>query len=210
MTFAAGGHPAAPYGPGSPPPAAPRKRAWGRVVLGVLGILVVAVPMLVAALVILVGVSRVETLDPEAQGAIPGTLELDADEGTTYVVALGSGFVREIGGNFNTSWALDIRCTITHPDGTQDEIRGDRQTSSVTKAGTYASIGRFEGRGGATDVDCVATDTTVFGEEPELPGIVHETNATLQWVGIGLAVGACAVALACTGLIVWGVRGKKV
>jgi len=212
MTFTAGGVPSSPYGPGSPPPAAARKRSWGRVVLGVLGILLVAVPMLIGSLVILVGVSHVETWDPEVQGIVPGTLELDAAEETTYVVALGTGFRNETGTGFkfNTSWALDIRCTITHPDGAREEIRGDRQTSGVTKAGRYASIGRFEGRGGATTVDCLATEDDVFGEEPELPGIVHETDATLQWVGLGLLIGAFAVALGCAGLIVWGVRGRRV
>ncbi|WP_183094821.1 hypothetical protein [Nocardioides stalactiti] len=189
-----------------------RKRGWGRIIGGVLGIVLLAVPMLIGALVILVGVARWESFDPEAQGRVPGVLTLDADEGTTYVVALGTGIKNETGGgrSFNTSFAVDIRCTIRHPDGTEDTIRGDRQTSSVERAGDYASIGRFEGAGGTTEVDCTSTSKDVFGDELDLPAIVHATNATLQWVAWGLLLGSVAVVLGGVGLIVWGVRGKVV
>lgn len=189
-----------------------RKRGWVRVVLGILGIVFVAVPLLVGGLVIVVGVGRWETFDPEAQGRVPGSVTLDAEKGSRYVVALGTGFENETGGgrHFNTDFAVDIRCTITHPDGSEDSIRGDRQTTSVTRAGDYASIGRFEGRGGETTVDCISTSKDVFGEERDLPMIVHQTNQTLQYVGYGLIVGSVAVALAFVGLIVWGARGRRV
>lgn len=183
-----------------------------RIVLGVLSILFLAVPMLVAALVIIVGIGKWESLDPEAQGRVPGQVTLDADEGATYVVALGTGIINETGGGraFNTDVARDVRCTIRHPDGSEDSIRGDRQVSSVTRAGQYATIGKFEGEGGATELDCIATSTDVFGEERDLPMIVHESNQTLQYVGYGLLVGSVLVVLAGVGLIVWGARGKVV
>lgn len=189
-----------------------RKRGWVRIVLGILGILFVAVPMLIAALVIVIGVGRWESLDPEAQGRVPGQVSLDTEEGTTYVVALGTGIVNETGGgaSFNTDVARDVRCTIQHPGGGEDAIRGDRQTSSTTHAGDYATVGRFEGRGGETDVVCEATSKDVFGEERDLPMIVHESNQTLQYVGWGLLFGSVVVFLGCVGLIILGVRGKKV
>lgn len=190
----------------------PRKRSWVRIVLGVLGILFLAVPMLVAALVIIVGVGKWESLDPDAQGRVPGRVTLDADEGSTYVVALGTGIVNETGGGraFNTDVARDVRCTIRHPDGSEDSIRGDRQGSSVTRAGQYATVGKFEGEGGSTELECFATSKDVFGEERDLPMIVHESNQTLQYVGYGLLVGSVVVVLAGVGLIVWGARGKVV
>lgn len=188
------------------------KRSWGRIILGVVGILFLAVPLLVAALVILVGVARWETFDPEAQGRAPGQVELDTEEGTKYVVALGTGIKNETGGGraFNTSYAVDIRCTIIHPDGSEDEIRGDRQGSSVEIAGEYASIGAFDGKGDRTEVDCIATTDDVFGEELDLPLIVHETNRTLQWVGWGLLGGSVLVILGCVLMIVTGARGRVV
>lgn len=189
-----------------------RKRGWVRIVLGILGILFVAVPMLIAALVIVIGVAGWESLDPEAQGRVPGQVSLDTEEGTTYVVALGTGIVNETGGgtSFNTDVARDVRCAIRHPDGDEDSIRGDRQTSSTTRAGDYATVGRFEGRGGETEVDCEATSKDVFGEERDLPMIVHESNQTLQYVGWGLLIGSVVVFLGCAGLIVLGIRGKLV
>ena len=189
-----------------------RKRGWVRIVLGILGILFVAVPMFIAALVFVIGVAGWESLDPEALGGVPGHVSLDAEEGTTYVVALGTGIVNETGGStsFNTDVARDVRCTIRHPDGAEDSIRGDRQTSSVKRAGDYATVGRFEGRGGETEVDCEATSKDVFGEERDLPMIVHESNQTLQYVGWGLLIGSVVVFLGCVGLIALGVRGKKV
>ncbi len=188
------------------------KRRWGRVVLGIAGIVLLAVPMLVAALVILIGVARWESFDPEAQGRAPGQVELETEEGTTYVVALGTGFKNETGGGraFNTDYANDIRCTITHPDGSEDEIRGDRQGAAVERAGQYASIGAFDGQDGRTEVDCVATTEDVFGEELDLPMIVHETNRTLQYVGWGLLLGSIAVTLGCVLLIVTGARRRAV
>gem|GEM_PF-6477655 len=189
-----------------------RKRGWVKIVLGILGILFVAVPMLIASLVIVIGVAGWEALDPEAQGRVPGQVSLDTEDGATYVVALGTGLVNETGGGkaFNTDVARDVRCTIHHPDGGEDKIRGDRQTSSTTSAGDYATVGRFEGRGGETEVDCEATSKDVFGEERDLPMIVHESNQTLQYVGWGLLIGSIVVALGCVGLVVLGIRGKKV
>ncbi len=189
-----------------------RKRSWGRIVLGVVGILFLAVPLLVAALVILIGVARWETFDPEAQGRAPGQVEVDTEEGTKYVVALGTGIKNETGGGraFNTSFANDIRCTITHPDGTTDEIRGDRQVSKVERAGQYASIGAFDGQDGRTEVDCIATAEDVFGEELDLPMIVHSTNRTLHWVGWGLLGGSVLVIGGCALVIVTGARGRVV
>lgn len=189
-----------------------RKRGWVRIVLGILGILFVAVPMLVAALVIVIGVGRWESLDPEAQGRVPGQVTFDAEDGTTYVVALGTGIINETGGgrSFNTDVARDVRCTIRHPDDSEDTIRGDRQTSAVTRSGQYASVGQFEGRGGTTVLDCFATSTDVFGEERDLPMIVHGSNQTLQYVGYGLLIGSAVVVLGCAGLIVFGARGRAV
>jgi len=189
-----------------------RKRGWARIILGVLGIFFLAAPMLIASLVIIVGIGKWESLNPDAQGRVPGQVTVDTDEGSTYVVALGTGIINETGGgsSFNTDVALDVRCTILHPDGSEDSIRGDRQTSSVTRAGQYATVGKFKGKGGSTELDCYATSTDVFGDERDLPMIVHESNQTLQYVGYGLLLGSVVVTLASVGLIVWGVRGKVV
>lgn len=187
-----------------------RKRGWVRIILGILGVVFVAVPMLLAALVILIGVARWESFDPDAQGRVPGRVTLDADSGTTYVVALGTGIKNETGGgrSFHTDVAHDVRCTIHHPDGSEDSIRGDRQKNAVSRTGEYASVGQFEGKGGTTDLDCVVTSKDIFGEERDVPMIVHESNQTLQYVGYGLLIGSVVLTLGCVGLIVLGVRGK--
>lgn len=201
------------YVGGSAPPghvvAPARRRGWVKIVVAVLGTILVAVPLLVGGFVVTIAVSRVGSISPDAQGRVPGDLSFDADDGRTYAVALGTGIVNETGGGraFHTAVAHDIRCTITHPDGDTDEIRGDRQASSV-ETGNYASVGEFEGRGGETMVDCTSTSNDVFGDERDLPMIVHGINTTLRYVGYGLIAGGVVVLLGCLGLLFWGIRGR--
>ncbi|HMJ76617.1 MAG TPA: hypothetical protein VK507_11630, partial [Iamia sp.] len=112
-------------GIGYPPPAAPRgRRRWGRIIFGILGIVFVALPLLAVGIVLLVGSTVAGQLDPEAEGRVPGEVTLDAGD-ERYVVALGSS-----PGNGTRSErrvfadeANQVRCTVTHPDGSTSELR---------------------------------------------------------------------------------------
>lgn len=195
------------------PSAAPpvRKRRWGRILAGSLGLLLFALPLLVGGLVVAIASSAWNASDPEAQGRVPGTMSLDAEDGRKYVVALGNGRVNEQGRRrgFNETIASDIRCTITHADGTTDKVRGDRQGTSVSRH-NYATVGTFRGRGGETVVDCTSTSKDVFGDERDLPMIVHDINGTWRVVWIALLVAGTVVGLLAGGLLAWGIRGSPV
>lgn len=186
-----------------------RKRRWGRIVTGSLALLLLALPLLVGGLVVAIASSAWNAGNPEAQGRVPGTMTLDAEDGRKYVVALGSGIVNETGRRrgFNETVALDIRCTITHADGTQDKIRGDRQGSSVSRH-NYATVGTFRGRGGEASVACTSTSKDLFGDERDLPMIVHDINATWRWVWIGLLIAGGVVGLLAGALLATGIRGS--
>lgn len=195
---------------GASRPGAPRgRRRWGRIVVGILLIVFVSVPALVVGLVLVVGNQVAATLDPEAEGRVPGQVTFDA--GTErYVVALGS---RPTSGTRSerrvfTDEAAQVRCTVTHPDGEESELRGDRQGTSVQGA-DYETVGEFTGRGGATTVACAFTDEAdLFGTTNDAPLIVHDKREELLYGGIALIGVAVVVALLATGLVVWGARRR--
>ncbi len=188
-----------------------RKRRWGRVLAGSLGLVLVALPLLVGGLVVAIASSAWNAGDPEASGRVPGSMSLDAEDGRKYVVALGNGLFNEPGRRrgFNETVATDIRCTITHADGSIDTVRGDRQGSSVSRH-NYATVGTFHGKGGETVVDCTSTSKDLFGDERDLPMIVHDINGTWRLVWVGLLVAGSLVGLLAGGLLAWGIRGSPV
>ncbi|WP_182377919.1 hypothetical protein [Nocardioides sp. WS12] len=188
-----------------------RKRRWGRVLVGSLGLLLLALPLLAGGLVVAIASSAWNAGDPEGEGRVPGSMSLDAEDGRKYVVALGNGLFNEPGRRrgFNETVATDIRCTITHPDGSTDKVRGDRQGSSVSRH-NYATVGTFQGKGGETSVDCTSTSKDLFGEERDLPMIVHDINGTWRWVWIGLLIAGAVVGLLSGALLASGIRGSPV
>lgn len=203
MAFAGPG-----YGSWQPdtPSAGPRRRRWGRIIAGVLA-LGLAVLLLIGGFVVLIGSTQWDAATPQAEGNLPGSVTLDAEADETYVVALGAAWDAPRR-SFNTDFALDVRCTITHPDGDDEEIRGDRQGSAVTRGGRYATIGTFDGRGGEATVACASTGKNVFGEEVDLPFLVHDRNGTLRVIWIVLFVAAAVVGVVGGLLLASGIRGR--
>ncbi|MGI9015582.1 MAG: hypothetical protein ACR2HR_00510 [Euzebya sp.] len=96
------------------------------------------------------GISRVTA---EAQTRMPGSVTLQTVEGVRYGVALDDrGLVRLDGGDEDVEVASTL-CTLTQPDGSQAEIRGD-VTSAAIQAGGITRFGFFDGMQGATTLDC--------------------------------------------------------
>lgn len=190
------------------------------------GTLIGGIAIAVVALVLLLSGIGAQTAsvwlnkrNPVAETQGPGKLSFDASD-NTYVIALGTS--EESWSNFELSkserWEKfrvydgDVnaaRCTIDHPSGKDERKRGDRQVTSVTLGVAYASVGRFDGRGGKTTVECTFDPPTVtrFGDgenlgkrkvERTVPFMVHRTGgwlSTLGWIAIGAAVLLGALAL---------------
>ncbi len=195
--------------PGSPPPppgsaatggaAATGSRGpvrWGRVIGGVAILLLLAVPCLVATVLVAVVGTHLDRQSAVAEGRAPGTLTFDA--GTDrYVIALstkpdgwlpsGTRSERRV----RSSDAVDARCTVTHPDGTTSSIRGDRQASATSVQRVYETVGVFTGKGGETTVECrfdPAED--LLGSVTESPVIVHPESSTRRVALWGSLAGA--------------------
>jgi hypothetical protein len=187
----------------------PRRR-WGRIIVGILGIVFLAVPLLIVGVVLLIGTTIAGQIDPEAEGRVPGEVTFDAGD-ERYVVALGSrpGSGTRSERRVFTGESAQVRCTVTHPDGSTSDLRGDRQATSVETTGNYETIGEFTGKGGETTVECVFTsETDALGTVNDAPLIVHDKNEELQYVGFGLIAASVVVIAVSVLLIVTGARRR--
>lgn len=217
---------AAPTGPPpfGPPPSGPArpgkvKVRWLRVLGGVAVIGFLALPCLLVGVVLLASSSFLARTDPVAEGRSPGRVTFDAGR-ERYVIALGAKpdgifdgltrterrqkfLVRE--GDANES-----RCTVTHPDGTTSEIRGDRQAFSETFSNVYATIGEFDGKGGETTVECrFDPSEDMLGTPTEAPLMVHSARTGLRYLSWGLVIGSLVLGGLGTLLILWGTVWRK-
>lgn len=216
------GMPAAPGSSGgldAAPGGARGRVRWGRVVLGAL-VELLAILVLVAGIVAAAAGPFILRGDALADGRAPGTIEFDA--GTSrYVIALGDPEHGSIFDGLSRSERLarfrvresdqnQARCTVTHPDGSSSEIRGDRQASSTFAFDRYATVGEFTGKGGPTSVACRFDPTEDrLGTPTEAPFMVHPANRIAQYLGIGLILGAVVLAGVGTLLILWGTIWRK-
>lgn len=192
---------------------------WGKVVLGVM-VAFLAVLVLVGGIIAAVAGPFFLRADALADGRAPGAIELDA--GTSrYVIALGDpeqGSIfdgmtrseRRARYRIRESDQNHARCTVTHPDGSTSEIRGDRQASSTFAFDRYATVGEFTGEGGPTSVACrfdPAED--LLGTPTEAPFMVHPANRLAQYLGVGLIVGSLVLGGLATLLILWGTVWRR-
>ena len=173
---------------------------WCRVIAGVLILLVIALPALLGAVGSLVVGTVAGRQNPVAEGRAPGTIAFEAVAGQSYTVALSAkaeGLLDVISGTetrgtmrqkyrVRDSDASQARCTITHPGGATKAIRGDRQASSTVFGTVYATVGRFDGQAGRTEIACrFDPPKDLLGTATETPLMVHEPSS-LTAVGWGL------------------------
>jgi len=179
---------------------------WGRVVAGILLIVVLGLPCILGAVGVSVATTAYDRRHPTAEGRAPGSLTFRADE-KRYVVALSAKPDGLFDGLSRTERrqkfrvregdANEARCAVAHADGTTQRLRGDRQTTSTVVGTTYATVGEFDGRGGLTVVRCsFDPPRDLLGTVTETPLMVHPVHQTLRilfWVL--LAAGLVAVGL---------------
>jgi hypothetical protein len=175
---------------------------WGRVLAGIAVIVFLGVPCLVAAIAVSAGGTLYHRSHATAAGRAPGTLTFAAAR-ERYTIALSAeldGSLRSLFGLSRTERrarfrvrdgeASEARCTVVHPDGSHDQIRGDRQTASTTVSNSYATVGEFDGKGGRTRVSCrFDPPRDLLGTVTETPLMVHEATATIRYLGWGLFIG---------------------
>jgi hypothetical protein len=192
---------------------------WKRVVLGV-AVDIVAMVVLVVGIIAAVAGSFVLRDAALADGRAPGTIEFEAGS-SRYVIALGdpengsfldglSRSERRDRYHVRESDQNEARCTVTHPDGSTSDIRGDRQASSTFAFNRYATVGEFTGKGGTTSVECrfdPAED--LLGTPTETAFMVHPANRLAQYLGVGLILGAVLLAGVGVLLILWGTVWRK-
>ena len=205
----------------SAPAAGKGRIRWLRILAGIGVILFVALPCLLGAILLSVAGNYQLRSNAVSEGRAPGQLRFDAER-ERYVIALSakpdgtlfdglSRTERRAKYRVHESDASEARCTITHPDGSTKSVRGDRQTVRETVGTVYVTVGEFEGRGGATTVDCrFDPPEDLLGTPTETPLMVHEANSTLRYLTWGLFVGVFAFAGLGTLLILWGTvwRGR--
>jgi hypothetical protein len=162
---------------------------WRRVGAGIAVIVLLAVPCLVAFIGLQVGGTYWLRSHAAVTGRAPGTLTFDAER-RRYVVALSakpgnifhlmSRTERRQRYRVREGEASDARCTVTHPDESTTQLRGDRQGMSETVGTSYMTVGRFTGRGGPTSVACrFEPAKDLLGTVTETPLMVHATSTTL-------------------------------
>jgi hypothetical protein len=195
---------------------------WGRILGGIAVIVFLGIPCLVAAIALAVGGHLYSRANTTADGRAPGELRFDAAD-KRYVIALSAPIEGLFDGlrdgltrterrrryRVYEGEQADARCTITHPDGSSQNVRGDRQTISESVGVSYLTVGEFEGKGGPTTVACrfdPAEDA--LGNVKETPLMVHESS-TIRYVGWGLFVGVFLIAGLGTLLILWGTVWRK-
>jgi hypothetical protein len=194
---------------------------WGRIVAGVAVILFLALPCLLAAIVVLVGANIYARTNAVSDGRAPGTLAFDAAR-TRYVIALsapidglfkglreGAGRTERRRQRVYEGEQSNARCTITHPDGSKSQVRGDRQTTSESVGTGYLTVGEFDGKPGATAVACrFDPPKDALGTVTETPLMVHEAGS-LRYVGWGLFLGVFVLAGLGTLLILRGTVWRR-
>jgi hypothetical protein len=188
----------------------------GRLVGGI-ALCVIALILLVGGLGIGVAATWMASRSPVAESEAPGSVTFDASHGA-YVVALGtaeeswnkwemSGSERREKFRVRDGDVIAARCTINHPKGEDEKVRGDRQVSSITFGSGYASIGTFDGRNGETTIECVfdpptearLSDGKTLGKRDvprRAPFMVHESEGllgTLGWVLLGVGLSCAAL-----------------
>ena len=195
---------------------------WGRVLLGIAVIVLLALPCLAAAIAVIAGGNLHARSTAVGAGRAPGTLTFDTDR-ERYVIALSSkldglfdgvrdGLTRtERRRRFRVydGEQSKARCTIAHPDGSTARVRGDRQVVSESVGTGYLTVGEFDGKPGRTTVTCrfdPAEDA--LGNVTETPLIVHPAGS-LRALGWGLLVGVFLLAGAGTLLILWGTVWRR-
>jgi hypothetical protein len=193
---------------------------WLRIVAGIGVIVFIAGPCLLGAIVLAVGGNYQLRANALSEGRAPGRLSFDAKR-ERYVIALSakpdgnlfdglSRTERRQKYRVHESDASEARCTITHPDGSTESVRGDRQNVRESVGNVYITVGEFDGRGGPSTVDCrFDPPKDLLGTPTETPLMVHEANATLRYVTWGLFVGVFAFAGLGTLLILWGTVWRR-
>jgi hypothetical protein len=194
---------------------------WLRILAGIGVIVFVALPCLLGAIVLAIGGNYQLRSNAVTEGRAPGQLRFDAER-ERYVIALSakpdgtlfdglSRTERRAKYRVHDSDANEARCTITHPDESTESVRGDRQNVRESVGNVYITVGEFDGRGGATKVDCrFDPPKDLLGTPTETPLMVHKANSTLRYLTWGLFVGVFAFAGLGTLLILWGTvwRGR--
>lgn len=176
---------------------------WGRVAAGALVIVLVAVPCLVAVIAMAVLGNHYQRSNPAATGRAPGVITFQSQD-THYVIALSDrpdGILdgltrseRRAKSRVYPGEAAAARCTITHPDGSTDAVRGDRQVSGTSVANVYESVGAFDGQLGETTVSCTFDPADdLLGNATEAPLMIHESSGWLRY-GLFALLGALALA----------------
>jgi hypothetical protein len=195
---------------------------WGRILAGIALILFLAVPCLLAAIAVIAGGNLYSRANAVSDGRAPGQLRFVAEE-ERYVVALSA----PIDGLFDglrdglsrterrrryrvyDGEQAAARCTVTHPDGSRSQLRGDRQTTSESVGVSYLTVGEFDGQEGPTTVDCrFDPPRDALGTPTETPLMVHEASS-LRFLGWGLLAGAFLIGGAGVLLILWGTVWRR-
>ena len=187
---------------------------WGRIFAGIAVILFLGVPCLIGAIVVAVGGNFYLRNNPVSEGRAPGTLTFDAGR-ERYVIALSAkpdGFFdglsrteRRRKFRVREGDANQARCTITHPDESTSQARGDRQGVSEMVGTVYATVGEFDGKGGETTVECrFDPPEDALGTPTGTPLMVHEANNALRYLQWGLFLGVFLIAGGGTLLILQG------
>ena len=193
---------------------------WLRILGGIGVIVFVAIPCLLAAIVLAVAGNYQLRSSAITEGRAPGRLSFDAER-ERYVIALSakpdgnifdglSRTERRRKYRVRESDVSEARCTITHPNESTESVRGDRQTVSETVGNVYATVGEFDGKGGRTTVECrFDPPKDLLGTPTETPLMVHEHNATLRYLSWGLFIGGFVFGGAGTLLILWGTVWRR-
>ena len=192
---------------------------WTRVIAGVCVIVFLGLPCLAGAIVVSIAGNHHLRTSAVSEGRAPGTLRFDAQD-ARYTVALSAkpdGFFdglsrteRRQRFRVHESDASQARCAVTHPDGSTSHVRGDHQTVSETFGTSYVTVGEFDGKPGATSVECrFDPPADLLGTPTETPLMVHETDASLRYLQIGLFLGVFVFAGLGTLLILWGTVWRK-
>jgi hypothetical protein len=193
---------------------------WLRILAGIGVIVFIAGPCLLGAIVLAVGGNYRVRSNAIADGRAPGQLRFDAER-ERYVIALSakpdgklfdglSRTERRAKYRVHESDANEARCTVTHPDGSTKSVRGDRQNVRESVGNVYITVGEFDGRGGATTVDCrFDPPKDLLGTPTETPLMVHEANSTLRYLTWGFFVGVFVFAGLGTLLILWGTVWRR-
>ena len=195
---------------------------WGRVLLGIAVIVLLALPCLVAAIAVIAGGNLYARSNAVGAGRAPGTLTFDTDR-ERYVIALSSKLdglfdgLRE--GLTRTERRQPLsglrRRAVQGPlhdraPGRLDLARARRPAGGERdRRHGYLTVGEFDGREGRTTVTCrFDPPKDLLGTVTETPLMVHEASS-LRALGWGLFVGVFLLAGVGTLLILWGTVWRR-